>query len=162
MNDPGPPGHAVPLGRRVVFTGRALRELTNATLERHGADINTWIVLNQAQQHDSGLAFSQRQLAEGLQMSGPALVRHLDRLEADGLLRRQRDEHDRRVTRITLTPRGRRLHGRLRGVMAVHDADVRSCLTASELRTVERALDKLHAYATRALPELSERDEAGT
>jgi DNA-binding MarR family transcriptional regulator len=151
-----PPTH--PLGRRLAFTGGILRDLTNATLARYGADLNTWIVLNQAAQHGGGLAFSQRQLAEGLHMSGPALVRHLDRLEHDDLVRRQRDEHDRRVTRITITAKGRRLLGRLRGVMADHDARVRGCLTPTEVRTLERALDKLYTYASEALGAPDERE----
>jgi DNA-binding MarR family transcriptional regulator len=152
----------VPLGRRLAFTGKALRRLTDATLLQHGADMNTWIVLNAARHHAqvSGAASSQRELAEGLHMSGPALVRHLDRLEGEGLVQRQRDAHDRRVTRISLTPKGRRLQRRLEGVVAAYDEQVRACLTTAEARTLERALDKLRAYAEGALttgPE--ERDE---
>jgi DNA-binding MarR family transcriptional regulator len=152
VNGSGGDEAPLPLGRQLAYTHKVLRDLADVTLARHGADINTWIVLFQAQQHGGGLAFSQRQLADGLHMSGPALVRHLDRLEADGLLRRRRDDHDRRITRITLTPRGKRLLGRLQQVMADQDRQVRSCLTAAEARTLERALAKVHAYAVRAHP----------
>lgn len=37
-----------------------------------------------------------------------ALTRIVDGLEAEGLVRRQRSEHDRRVVEITVTPEGRR------------------------------------------------------
>jgi DNA-binding MarR family transcriptional regulator len=146
---------ALPLGRRLAYTHKVVHDLADGILRRAGADMITWIVLFQAQQHGGGLAFSQRELAQGLHMSGPALVRHLDRLEADDLVRRQRDEHDRRITRITLTPRGKRLLARLKVIMADADRDLRSCLTAAEARTLERALAKLHAYA------LAEHPDAG-
>jgi MarR family transcriptional regulator for hemolysin len=158
VNDQAGTDGPLSLGRQVGFTAKALRRLADATLGALGADLNTWIVLLHAQQPGGDLALSQRQLADGLQMSGPALVRHLDRLEADGLLRRRRDATDRRVTRITLTAKGRRLLGRLHTVMTEQDRQLRSCLTVAEAHTLERALGKLHAHAHRTLAERDDRD----
>jgi MarR family transcriptional regulator for hemolysin len=157
VNDPGGADDPLPLGRQVGYTAKALRRLSDAALGPLGADLNMWIVLLHAQRPGGDPALSQRQLADGLQMSGPALVRHLDRLEADGLLRRRRDDTDRRVTRITLTARGRRLLDRLHAVMTEQDRQLRSCLTAAEAHILERALGKLHAHADRTLAEADHR-----
>jgi MarR family transcriptional regulator, transcriptional regulator for hemolysin len=149
----------LPLGRQLAYTHKVLHDQVDATLNRHGADLNTWIVLFQAQRHGGGLAYSQRELAEGLHISGPALVRHLDRLEGDGLLRRRRDDKDRRITRITLTAKGERLLARLHDVMAENDRQMRAQLSADEARTLEIALAKLHEYGRNARPDEDEDNE---
>jgi DNA-binding MarR family transcriptional regulator len=77
-------------------------------------------------------------------------VRHIDRLETEGLVRRTRDPRDRRITRITLTAKGSRRLDSLRAVMDEQDRRMRAQLTAAEARTLQRALGKLHAYAASA------------
>jgi DNA-binding MarR family transcriptional regulator len=90
-------------------------------------------------------------------MGSPTLVRHLDRLEQDGNVRRTRDRSDRRITRISLTPKGRRRLEKLRAVMRVEDEAMRAALSPAEVRTLERALDKLNRYvASRSTPRDSE------
>ncbi len=57
-----------------------------------------------------------RQLGERLQLDSGTLTPLLKRLEAAGLLRRERDRADERVVRIHLSPAGRRLAQRARGI----------------------------------------------
>ena len=58
-------------------------------------------------------------------MGGPALVRHIDRLEADGIVTRTRDPADRRVIRLRLTAAGARPLDEIRAVMS--RCDQRDC-----------------------------------
>jgi len=138
-----------PLARTLALTHKALHERAEEELAAHGSDLTTWIVLRQLAAPERG-AISQRELADHLGIAGPTLVRHLDRLEGEGLVRRARDDQDRRVSRLSLTPRARRLLQRLQPVMAEHDRQTRALLSATELRALERALAKLHAWGSRA------------
>lgn len=63
---------------------------------------------------EDGLAV--RQLGERLELDSGTLTPLLKRLEAAGLVRRARDRADERVVRIHLSPAGRGLRQRARGV----------------------------------------------
>jgi DNA-binding MarR family transcriptional regulator len=52
---------------------------------------------------------SLRALAAAEQVRPPSMTRTVRELEADGLIARESDESDRRVTRILATPKGKRL-----------------------------------------------------
>lgn len=98
--------------RTLVMVTKKLRQVFEAQLAQSGGSLATWIVLrNLAEEAD----IIQRGLAERMQIQGPTLTRHLDRLEAEGLVRRTRDATDRRAIRIAMTPAGRRLFARLSG-----------------------------------------------
>jgi MarR family transcriptional regulator for hemolysin len=79
-------------------------------------------------------------------MGGPALVRHIDRLEADGIVTRTRDADDRRIISLELTAKGRRYFDRIRAVMATCDERLRAVLTEKEADVMQRALDKILAF----------------
>jgi MarR family transcriptional regulator, transcriptional regulator for hemolysin len=129
-----------PLGRQLSITGRMVRERFDACLNQHGASLTTWAVLRSAD-HEAGL--SQRELAARMSIESPTLVRHLDRLEDEGLVVRRRDEQDRRVVRIELTAAGRRRYAELREVAAKIDAQLRSLLDHDEVPILERALRRI-------------------
>ncbi|WP_374673325.1 MarR family winged helix-turn-helix transcriptional regulator [Ideonella sp.] len=57
-------------------------------------------------------------LARELSLDAGAMTRALDRLEAKGLVRRERSEADRRVVRVALTDEGRQVAKRVPPVMA--------------------------------------------
>ena len=135
----------MPLARQLALTQKSLHAWTEAVLAEHGSSLTTWIVL-----HNAALApapgLSQRELADGMAIGGPALVRHIDRLEAEGLVERTRDASDRRVMRITLTAGGQRHHDDLHVIMSEIDTDLRSHLTATEQRTMRKVLDTISRY----------------
>ncbi len=134
------------LARQLALTHKSLHAWTEAVLAEHGSSLTTWIVLtNAAVAPAPGL--SQRELAEGMGIGGPALVRHIDRLEAEGFVERTRDPNDRRVMRITLTPGGHRHHDDLHQIMSVIDTDLRSHLSDAEQRTMRTVLDTIARYA---------------
>jgi MarR family transcriptional regulator, transcriptional regulator for hemolysin len=126
-----------PLGRQLSITGRVVRERFDAALNGHGASLTTWAVLRSAE-HEDGL--SQRELAARLSIESPTLVRHLDRLEEEGLVVRRRDDQDRRVVRVGLTAAGHRRFAELREVAASLDAQLRALLDHHEVEILEHAL----------------------
>ncbi|AOY67653.1 MarR family transcriptional regulator [Xanthomonas euvesicatoria pv. euvesicatoria] len=89
----------------------------------------------------SGGGIRQVALAQQLGMEGPSLVRLLDKLAAQGLLRREADSSDRRANQLWLTDAGQALVGQieirldaLRAPVlgALSDADVQVVLTLWE------------------------------
>lgn len=83
-----------------------------------------------------------------MSIGGPAVVRHIDRLEADGLVTRTRDQVDRRITRIMITAKGRRHLQKLYPIVDDVEAELTSVLTAREVQTLHTALDKLLRHVT--------------
>src|SRR2546421_1762258 len=99
------------LARLLSRSTKALRAEYDARLAGAGGSLSTWIVLRLAEESvleskepAAEWGLSQRELAERMDIEGPMLVRHLDRLEKEGLIERRRDPRDRRVARNTLTP----------------------------------------------------------
>jgi len=95
--------------------GRAWRDLLEvhrdvvAYLERDfhdsmGLDLLYYDVLLHVSEGEGGRRMTD--LAEAAVISKSGLTSVVDRMEADGLLERRRDEADRRAVRVVLTPRG--------------------------------------------------------
>ena len=131
------------LGRRLAFAHKAMRAEFEARLVEAGGTFTTWVVLRSAH---SESRLSQRELAESLGVEGPTLVRHLDRLEAEGLIERRRDAGDRRITRIEVTPRGVALLDRLVAVAEGAEAELRHLLGRDEHRRMRKSLQIMHDY----------------
>jgi MarR family transcriptional regulator for hemolysin len=133
------------LGRQLAVTQKALQAAFDARLQEAGGSISTWVVLEHALEDGQ---LSQRLLARRISIEGPTLVRHLDRLEAEGLVERRRDESDRRVVRVVVTTAGKELHDRLRRVADGMDSEIGALLSEQELKTMRRVLDRLHGWVT--------------
>ena len=135
------------LARRVVLTGKALRAHFEVGLAAAGSSLPFWLVLQNLREEDG---LSQRELARRLQLEAPTLTRHLDRMAAEGLLIRTPDARDRRVTRINITPQGRRLHDRLSAVARQREAEFRSLLSDREMATLDRVLTRINNHLEQA------------
>lgn len=85
-----------------------------------------------------------RELADSSLLTQPSLSRLVDRLEADGLVRRGPVEGDRRGTAVHLTDEGLRLQREIgrRHARSI-DALVGGALDPDELATLERLCDRL-------------------
>ena len=90
-----------------------------------------------------------RELAERERVTPPALTKHVDRLERDGLVVRTPSSDDRRRVGLTLTDEGRRVLRRVRSRRTAWLASRLRALTADELAAVEAAVEPL----LRLLPE---------
>ena len=78
--------------------------------ERHAAEISLTLVQCRALTHlEKNEGISQARLAELTDVEPMAMVRILDRMEADGVLERRPDPDDRRARRLHLTARARPL-----------------------------------------------------
>ncbi len=64
-----------------------------------------------------GEGICQKDLAASIGIEGPSLVRILDSLEENGLIRRLEDKKDRRAKRIALTNQGRATVERIRKIL---------------------------------------------
>jgi len=131
------------IGRKLALTAKALRESFEARLAEAGTTLPTFVILEQLASRDG---LSQRELAEAVHIEAPTLTRHLDRLDAEGLVRRRPDRADRRVTRVELTEAGRRHHKEVVQVVDGLEARLRRLLSERELATFSRVLDRLHAH----------------
>ena len=91
------------LGRHLFLAHRAVHDELDARLREHGASVWTWVLLREAANAaDQSEGASQRELAELMRIEPPTLVRHLDKLQDEGLVQRRPDEHDRRVMRVVV------------------------------------------------------------
>jgi MarR family transcriptional regulator for hemolysin len=84
-------------------------------------------------------------MAAALGVTGATLTHHLNALERQGLVRRWREEGNRRVQQVELTPAGEALFDRLREVAVRHDARVRARLSDDEQAQLGELLGKLRA-----------------
>ena len=128
------------VGRDLAMLAKALRARFSARLAEAGASFPAWAVLSCAIAEEG---LSQRELAERIGIEGATLTKHLDRLEADGLIARRRDSADRRIVRVSPTPAARRLHIRLAAVAAGLDADLVAGLSPEEVSGLRRLLAHL-------------------
>jgi DNA-binding MarR family transcriptional regulator len=84
-----------------------------------------------------------RDLAVRERVSPPAMTKHVDRLERDGLVERTPSDDDRRRVGITLTDEGQRLLRRVRSRRTVWLAQRLAGLTKEELAAIEAAVGPL-------------------
>src|SRR5579885_3563323 len=130
-----------PLVKRLAFLGKALSERFSHMLAEHDCTLPTWVVLRSAH-HNPGL--SQVSLAGLVGVEGPTLTRHLDRMCADGLVERRRDEQDRRIIRITLTPAGEQRFTEIHHVAETYEQQLLDCLNPREIKALRSAISTIH------------------
>ncbi|GEL19825.1 MarR family winged helix-turn-helix transcriptional regulator [Pseudonocardia asaccharolytica] len=94
----------MPLGKLLVWTGRAVGCYYQRIVAAHGLTSTSIGVLG-VLGHSGGL--SHRELAGRLGVTPATLTPVIDALEQAGELRRDRDRHDRRVVRLSITDAGR-------------------------------------------------------
>jgi DNA-binding MarR family transcriptional regulator len=92
-----------------------------------------------------------RDLAALERVSPPAMTRHVDRLERDGLVARTPSDEDRRRVGISLTDEGQRLLRRVRSRRTVWLAQRLAGLTAEELAAIEAAIEPLRKLLPEAV-----------
>jgi DNA-binding MarR family transcriptional regulator len=94
------------------------------------------------------------ELAERLVITRAGMTKMADRLEEAGLVRREPSASDRRVTLVSLTAEGRRLHERIKGKFIPWiEEHFANHLTVDELRSVRTALLKVVEANAGVIPE---------
>ncbi|QBG89904.1 MarR family winged helix-turn-helix transcriptional regulator [Xanthomonas oryzae] len=101
----------------------------------------------------SGGGIRQVALAQQLGMEGPSLVRLLDKLAAQGLLRREADSSDRRANQLRLIEEGQALVGRIEIRLDVLRAEVFGTLSDTDVQgvlTLWEQIAQAHARLSQA------------
>jgi len=77
------------------------------------------------------------------------VTRLVDRLELQGLLKRVADLKDRRVSRVVITPKGRRLMDRLDEPVQLMAARLTSCCSDEECLKLASSMERLREHCSR-------------
>jgi MarR family transcriptional regulator for hemolysin len=134
-----------PIGLRLARTARVVTQAFERTMAEAGGSVSAWQVLLLVRSEQWG---TQSKMAEAMGITGATLTHHLNGLESQGLVRRWREESNRRVQHVALTDEGEALFERLREVAVAHDARLRSHLSEDETAQLAELLEKLQAGVT--------------
>jgi MarR family transcriptional regulator for hemolysin len=129
-------------GRWLALAHKAVRAEFDRRLAAEGGSLSTWMVLRAA---DVQHAPSQTELARSLSIKGSTLVRHLDRMTADGLIERRPEVADRRMLRIHLTAAGTALLAHLTEVAVATERNIAGLFEPADLDVLRRSLHLLIA-----------------
>jgi MarR family transcriptional regulator, transcriptional regulator for hemolysin len=129
-----------PIGLQLAMTSKAVARAFGAALAEAGGSLSTWLVLASLRDGDPS---TQVDLARAVGVEGPTLTRHLDTLEAAGLVERHRDTGDRRAVRVQLTDAGVQLHGVLLKTAMAFNERLAAGLTDAELKRIGDGLLRL-------------------
>src|SRR6476619_3737484 len=121
MPEQGPPRQE-PIGLYIQRVAKELSRSFDAALNDVGGNAPTWLILVSLK---SGRPETQRQLADAVGIRGATLTHHLEGLERNGLVARERDPHNRRVQQVTLTDAGEEAFQRMLKAVVVFDEALR-------------------------------------
>jgi MarR family transcriptional regulator, transcriptional regulator for hemolysin len=133
---------ATPIGLQLFTTSKSVRRAFDRALSTAGGSIPMWLVLTNLK---SAQWRSQHELARAVGIEGPTLTRHLDQLEAAGLVRRVPHPDDRRAVRVEPTEAGLALHARMLEVVIAFNRRLTAGLSQSDLARLRELLDALEA-----------------
>ena len=105
-----------------------------------GFSHSRWLLLWHLSRNDG---CTHRELAELIGIEAATLVRLIDHLEREGLLKRCGSETDRRVKHLHLSDAGKKVVEDIRGYAADLRKEVLSGLSQSEIKTALEALDNI-------------------
>ena len=134
-----------PIGLDVRRTGRALSLQFNDALAVAGGSLPQWLILTALKRGDHTM---QRDIAAAIGIEGATLTHHLNRMETDGLVRRERVAGNRRTQLVTLTPAGEALFANLLRTVVDFDQQLCAGFSDRELATIRKLLARLRANAT--------------
>lgn len=135
--DLGPIDRAV--AYRIRRIARLLRVELAKALEPHGLSQEQYFILYRLHECDGR---SQRELADPTLDDRANITRIVAGLQKRGLVRRERDDEDRRVQRVFLTDQGRTAFSELRPLIASERTRLFADL-ADDLPALDRVLDHL-------------------
>jgi MarR family 2-MHQ and catechol resistance regulon transcriptional repressor len=135
-----------PVIRLFLQTAQAIEERLEAALEGEELSVAKYSALKQLALAEAPLSFSE--MATRLVCVRSNISQLVDRLEADGLVRRVEDPKDRRCMRAGLTDLGReRQAAGARQMETVRDGIV-EILSEVDRGVLERALEKLRDFSS--------------
>ena len=126
----------------ILRTADRVRRRLTAELEPHGLTMQQYNVLR-ILRGAKGQPLPTLEIGERMIEEAPGVTRLLDRLEAKGLVRRNRCTHDRRLVHCWITDEGLQLLAGIDELLLGADEGVVSNLSDDEQRELIRLLDRV-------------------
>jgi MarR family transcriptional regulator, organic hydroperoxide resistance regulator len=142
------------LGYLVNYLAKLFTQIHTACLASHGVYPGQWGVLMFLWVQDGQ---TQRELSRQVAIDDASMVHSIDRMERDGLVRRVRNEHDRRQINIFLTEKGRALRDQLIPCALAGNAVATQGWTSAEQHQVSALLHRMIASLEEAVSPKPER-----
>ena len=131
-----------PIGLELARAARTVSRAFGDALAEAGGSLPAWLILLNLK---TRRVSSQRELAEAVGVREATLTHHLNAMDAQGLVTRTRDQANRRVHVVELTPAGEAAFLRLRDAATAFDRRLRDGLTGTDLDTLAGLLTHLAA-----------------
>ncbi|WP_419786138.1 MarR family winged helix-turn-helix transcriptional regulator [Pseudodesulfovibrio sp.] len=131
------------IGLSIIAVGQSWKRLFRQIMAEQGLSNIPVLPLSTLLQDGDGIR--QLELAKRLGVENTAVVRVLDNLEKDGLVRREEDSSDRRAKLIYLTDEGRELAARIVGIRKCLREEILQDVSLEDVRATERLLAKVEA-----------------
>ncbi len=131
-----------PIGLQLARVSKTVGRAFNDALAEVGGSLPVWLILTTLR---GGEHPSQQQLAREVGIEGPTLTRHLDQLEAAGLVRRAPHPDDRRAVRVEPTEAGLALHARMLEVVIAFNRRLTAGLAQDDLERLRELLETLES-----------------
>jgi len=119
-----------------------LKRMLDETLEQYGLTSGDFKVMS-ALRWRTPHRRSAGELARIADLSSGAMTNRLDQLEEAGLVKRVRDEADRRTVMVELTPKGKRVHFAAMDAQAEKEALLAAALPEKDKRQLEMLLRRI-------------------
>jgi MarR family transcriptional regulator, transcriptional regulator for hemolysin len=132
----------IPIGLHLAQATRMVSRAFDDALGAAGGSLPVWLVLLNIKTQQLA---NQRELAEAVGIREATLTHHLNAMEADGLITRQRHEANRRIHVVRLTDAGEAAFVRLAGAAVAFDKQLRRGFNDPELVVLGDMLDRLAA-----------------
>ncbi len=141
MSPPASP----PIGLQLARSAKAVSRAFDDTLAAAGGSLPSWLVLLSLKTRTLG---TQRELAEAVGIRDATLTRHLDGMEAAGLVVRRRVPDNRRVQHVEVTDTGNTAFGRMREAAITFDRQLRRGLSTHDTKALTELLNQLQRNVT--------------
>lgn len=129
-----------PIGLVLAQTAKSCGRAFEDALADAGGSTPVWLVLR-------ALAWSehrtQTDIAAEVGIQGPTLTHHLNNMERDGLILRERAPGNRRAHVVSLTAEGQALFERLKAAAIAHDVRIRQGFTPEDVARLRDLLNRL-------------------
>jgi len=135
-----PPPAQLPIGLHLASAARTVRRAFDEALAEAGGSLPVWLVLLNLKIRRPA---NQRELAEAVGVREATLTHHLNAMDAEGLITRQRDTTNRRIHVVALTDAGEETFLQLRTAAVAFDQRLRTGITEKEVASLEGVLDRL-------------------
>jgi MarR family transcriptional regulator for hemolysin len=130
-----------PIGLALARTAKDVSRAFDDALAASGGSLPMWLIMISLKTQSLG---NQRELAEAIGIRGATLTHHLNAMEADGLVTRQRDPANRRIHQVELTDRGETLFRQLATAAFAHDQRLRTGFSEEDIAILDQLLRRLH------------------